>query len=776
MTASFWNGSGIPPEDGPYAVKASNVVIVPSIAGLTAENAQDAFGEIRLDLDEMTALIGTKLNSQMNTARLLGRTTAGTGPVEELAAATARTLLGLGTAALQNTGTSGANVPLLNGANTWSAQQTLNGALSISAAAPQLYFGETDQGTNLKNWRMWAEAGAFQLQLLDDAFATPTSVFSVTRTAHTAATFTLPSTTTCAMNGAFFSNFGANFAGAATTFQSNISMDSTAPLIDIRESDGGTNTKRWRFGANANMFNLELVDDAYSAATSVFSIGRTAHTAATLTYPATTTLNVNGPVVFGNAATTFNASPTIANTTPQLDWWETDGGTNTQRWRERANANGFALEMVNDAYSAFAPVYTVSRTAHTSAVFTFPSTTTPVFAAPPIISSTNPQLRFQDTDASANEKEWRFNVNGQFMEFQTGTDAFVWDTAWFMQRSAGVVTGVQFNKPTQVNSAFTCASSLNLANTFPLIATFDSDAGTDAKRWRWQTDSGVHSLRIGTDADTGYISVYDVTRSTNVSATFSFPSTTGVVFNGTTTATVPFDISSNAPTINLLEGDAGTNLKRWRYRTDAGLHTLQILDDAGAGPLSVYEVSRTANTAATLTLPTTTRVTFSGATVLANNVNLSGRNAANNADIAIARVNTSDRVEIAGDEVIPWTAWTPTITVINGTVDSNTPVYSRWRKQHKTVFFELSILVTPNAGNGATTSAVRFTTPVTPSRDAAAGSGWGTVDGHAYRVGVTTGGFIEVYRTNSGSPLRDTGNTANQAPYIVISGFYEVAS
>ena len=37
-----------------------------------------------------------------------------------------RTDLGLGTAALQNTGTSGSNVPLLNGANTWAAAQTFS--------------------------------------------------------------------------------------------------------------------------------------------------------------------------------------------------------------------------------------------------------------------------------------------------------------------------------------------------------------------------------------------------------------------------------------------------------------------------------------------------------------------------------------------------------------------------------------------------------------------------------------------------------------------------
>ena len=41
--------------------------------------------------------------------------------------AAARGNLGLGTAATQNTGTSGANVPLLNGANTWAAAQTFSG-------------------------------------------------------------------------------------------------------------------------------------------------------------------------------------------------------------------------------------------------------------------------------------------------------------------------------------------------------------------------------------------------------------------------------------------------------------------------------------------------------------------------------------------------------------------------------------------------------------------------------------------------------------------------
>ncbi len=48
---------------------------------------------------------------------------------------TARTNLGLGTAALANTGISGATIPLLNGANTWSGVQSHNsGALAVKGA------------------------------------------------------------------------------------------------------------------------------------------------------------------------------------------------------------------------------------------------------------------------------------------------------------------------------------------------------------------------------------------------------------------------------------------------------------------------------------------------------------------------------------------------------------------------------------------------------------------------------------------------------------------
>lgn len=68
-----------------------------------------------------------------------------------------RTALGLGTAATQNTGTSGANVPLLNGTNTWGAVQTLpspafTGTVTGANTVPLGVLAQSGANTMLGNW------------------------------------------------------------------------------------------------------------------------------------------------------------------------------------------------------------------------------------------------------------------------------------------------------------------------------------------------------------------------------------------------------------------------------------------------------------------------------------------------------------------------------------------------------------------------------------------------------------------------------------------------
>jgi len=84
-------------------------------------------------LNELAAALGDDPNFATTVSTSLGLklnasavSAYGLTLIDDADAATARTTLGLGTAATQNTGTSGATIPLLNGTNAWSGAQTWN--------------------------------------------------------------------------------------------------------------------------------------------------------------------------------------------------------------------------------------------------------------------------------------------------------------------------------------------------------------------------------------------------------------------------------------------------------------------------------------------------------------------------------------------------------------------------------------------------------------------------------------------------------------------------
>jgi hypothetical protein len=106
------------------------------------------------------AVTYAKMQNVTSTDRILGRQTVGAGNVEEVvctaagrallddADATAqRTTLGLGTAATQNTGTSGAVVPLLNGTNVHASGQFT--AFGVGTAATQQAANADTSGATL---------------------------------------------------------------------------------------------------------------------------------------------------------------------------------------------------------------------------------------------------------------------------------------------------------------------------------------------------------------------------------------------------------------------------------------------------------------------------------------------------------------------------------------------------------------------------------------------------------------------------------------------------
>lgn len=106
----------------------------------------DLLGNVTASINGQTGVVlgvGTSLTGVLKTANNLSDVTA----------ATARTNLGLGTAATVNTGTSGATIPLLNGTNTWGANSVTfgsSGDFTLSVPSSQGFKISNGQTAQLK--------------------------------------------------------------------------------------------------------------------------------------------------------------------------------------------------------------------------------------------------------------------------------------------------------------------------------------------------------------------------------------------------------------------------------------------------------------------------------------------------------------------------------------------------------------------------------------------------------------------------------------------------
>ena len=230
-------------------------------------------------------------------------------------AAAGRTALGLGTAATHNTGTSGATVPLLNGANTWSGVNNFSAGLGIGTTALT--------GFNLRISRAMTggtvAVGVRVESIIQSDVTSVAHVFSSLATT-AAATFTL----------GHLAHFRAAqpALGAGSTVHTQIGFEANGTIVGGVTNYGffadiSAGTGRWNFFANNtanNAFAGNVRIGSTAAPTVALDVTGNAAISGTLTIGANATSAVQAGTVTGQLArwnnTTARYEPVTLNTLP----------------------------------------------------------------------------------------------------------------------------------------------------------------------------------------------------------------------------------------------------------------------------------------------------------------------------------------------------------------------------------------------------------------------------------------------------------------------------
>lgn len=269
--------------------------------------------------------------------------------------ATVRTSLGLGTAAVKNTGTSGNNIPLLDGANTWSAAQTFNASaivgdgttsksLTLKGASTGSAAGTLIVGNNGGS-SAWAIAnysaifgGAYDPDFIiynainDGKYYVALSGVkkeivnvdnAVTMSNKTLASPTLSGTVA-----------GSPTASGVWTFSATPKVSASAPGLYLSEVGAASDEKNWQWIATGGDLYLQARNDADSGATNFLRITRTG-------------LTIDS-VILASTAFTWNGNQVLTTATGALLSGATfTGAVNIHgaRTKLRANNEVFSLAL-----------------------------------------------------------------------------------------------------------------------------------------------------------------------------------------------------------------------------------------------------------------------------------------------------------------------------------------------------------------------------------------------------------------------------------------------
>lgn len=154
--------------------------------------------------------------------------------------------------------------------------------------------------------------------------------------------------------------------------------------------------------------------------------------------------------------------------------------------------------------------------------------------------------------------------------------------------------------------------NLTITATNPSLYLYESDASSNAKRWRIYADGGQLLFQSRSDDNSTSVTWLNVFRSGTTITDINFSAQTILLTASTqlTIAGLPV-ISAVTPRLRLYDSNAGSDAKYTEFNGNSGF-VINLLDDSGLNPVTALAVVRTGTTADSITLTATTLV-LSGA-------------------------------------------------------------------------------------------------------------------------------------------------------------------
>lgn len=315
--------------------------------------------------------------------------------------------------------------------------------VELSANIPQLEWHVANGNANTRRWMAWANVTNMHYALCNDAGNSCNDYLTVVHDGvgtPTGVTIMPPLTTTKGIVDTF----------ASVALQPSILTMSITPQIELNQSNGVANQRRWNFAAS-NGFAFRMLNDAGTTASNVWGVG-----------PNANEINTFIPALYSFVSTPAAYSITAQSANPQIGLWNTGLAADMKRWDwVTSGTNSMNFRSCNDAGNNCGSFFSVTRGAgaaiasmsigHTNAtitthvgqsVFTAPSTT----SAPTVtIANTNPQLEIQYNSGATDAKRWNWLGAANALQEKVCNDAGTTCNTYFaVNRSTTTVSGINF--------------------------------------------------------------------------------------------------------------------------------------------------------------------------------------------------------------------------------------------------------------------------------------------------------------------------------------------